>query len=177
MTTNAAGQLGGLETTDAVRRRLAAESPNFKCPVCNRTNGDIVKECEERAKEAGGPSDDVQVPDELNMGFRDEMEAAAAKKEKEEASNGAETTAELAEGFVQTVPVPVAAAPAAPETAVRARAVQPVNTPAPPVLQQQHQQQRVRRASDDGIPVWMDRVIVVLVVLLAALVLKVLFAV
>jgi ubiquitin-conjugating enzyme E2 J1 len=157
-----------------VRRRLAAESPNFKCPVCNRTNGEIVKECEERAKEAGQPSDDVQVPDELNMGFRDEMEAAAAKKEKEEASNGADTTAELAEGFVQTVPVPAAPAP---ETAVRARAVQPVNAPAPPMLQQQQQQQRVRRASDDGIPVWMDRVIVVLVVLLAALVLKVLFAV
>lgn len=167
MTTNAAGQLGGLETTDAVRRRLAVESPSFKCPVCNRTNGEIVKECEERAKEAGQPSDDVQVPDELNMGFRDEMEAAAAKKEKEEAGNGADTTAELAEGFVQTVP--------APETAVGARAVQPVNAPPAPPLQQQ--QQRVRRASDDGIPVWMDRVIVVLVVLLAALVLKVLFAV
>lgn len=175
MTTNAAGQLGGLETTEAVRRRLASESPNFKCPVCNRTNGEIVKECEERAKEAGQPSDDVQVPDELNMGFRDEMEAAAAKKEKEEGeTGGAETTAELAEGFVQTVPV--AAAPA-PETAVRARAVQttpqPTRTaPTPPV-----QQQMARRATDDGIPVWMDRLIVVLVVLLAALVLKVLFAV
>lgn len=189
MTTNAAGQLGGLDTTESVRRRLATESPAFRCAVCNRTNADIVRECEERAREAGASaSDDVVVPGELNMGFRDEMEAAAAKKEKEKEAEeeraGEDTTAELAEGFVQTVPVhaPVAAVTSPESTAAAPNTVRsrpqpersgaPITTSPPP--QQQHM---ARRATDDGIPVWMDRLIVVLVVLLAALVLKVLFAI
>lgn len=191
MTTNAKGQLGGLDSPDHVRRRLASESPAFKCAVCGKTNGDIIKECEERAKEAGEPSEDVQVPQDLNMGTRDEMEAAAAAAATAAAKTGEDTTAELAEGFVQTVPIAATAgdagttaSDATPSSAARARPAQSVPqptrtvpTPSAPLQEQQQQQQMARRAADDGIPVWIDRMIVVLVVLLAALVLKVLFGV
>ncbi|KAJ4309625.1 hypothetical protein N0V84_011408, partial [Fusarium piperis] len=101
METDARGQLGGLETTDAVRQRLAAESSSFKCAACGKTNGEIIKECEERAGEASSSAQEVEVPKELNMGWRDEMEA---KKKSENKADDAEA-AELAEGFVQTAPI------------------------------------------------------------------------
>lgn len=186
MTTNAKGQLGGLDTTEAVRRRLASESSAFKCAICSRTNGEIIKECEDRAKEAGEPSDDVQVPEDLNLGFRDEMEAAKKNgdgKEPSSADDGAETTAQLAEGFVETVPIAADAGTTSSDTsaasAARARPAQSVPQPTstvPTLPPRQQQQQLPQRPTDDGIPVWIDRMIVVLVVLLAALVLKVLFA-
>jgi len=109
METDPKGRLGGLATSDAVRRKLAAESPTFRCPGCGgRTNADIMKECEEAARAAaekngnaaGSSSKEVDVPAELTMGFRDEMEKKAAA-----ASPGADAeSAQLAEGFVQTIP-------------------------------------------------------------------------
>ncbi|KAF4963512.1 hypothetical protein FZEAL_10929, partial [Fusarium zealandicum] len=103
METDARGQLGGLETTDSVRQRLASESSSFKCSSCGKTNGEIIKECEERAKEVASSSEEVEVPKELNMGWRDEMEAKKQSEANEQASDEAETAA-LAEGFVQTAP-------------------------------------------------------------------------
>ncbi|KAM0204320.1 hypothetical protein ACHAPA_007756 [Fusarium lateritium] len=189
METDARGQLGGLETTDAVRQRLANESSTFKCSSCGKTNAEIIKECEERAKEASTSAEEVEVPKELNMGWRDEMGAKKEGENKPEQTNDDAETAQLAEGFVQTapdvgiddgstrappppvenrnptptrtVPLPVPA-----QAPVRARM-------APPVAQAQ----QARRASDDGVPLWLDRSIVVLVVLLVALVLKIIFAV
>lgn len=200
METDARGQLGGLETTDAVRQRLASESSSFKCSACAKTNGEIIKECEERANEAASSSssakEEVEVPKELSMGWRDEMEAKT--KEQAQTSEEAET-AQLAEGFVQTAPTddypppppPPPPAPGAvpvPPTAQLAptptRTIPITDAPAlpapgpvpvaPPAVFQIRQ---ARRGSDDGVPLWLDRMIVVLVVLLVALVLKIIFAV
>jgi ubiquitin-conjugating enzyme E2 J1 len=189
MITDAKGQLGGYDTTEAVRRRLAGESHAFRCATCGRSNAEIIRECEERAREAcTSPSDEVQVPEELNLGFRDELEARKAqaeqqKRERERQEEAAEV-AQLAEGFVQTVPVPAAAAPTptsplspvavggagqrqaaqlGPAAAVPQAGAISTNSP--------------RRPSDEGVPVWLDRLIVALVVMLSALVLKVLFGV
>ncbi|KAM5342742.1 hypothetical protein ACJ41O_013708 [Fusarium nematophilum] len=196
METDARGQLGGLETTEAVRQRLAAESPAFRCATCGKTNGEIIKECEERAKEASSSAQEVEVPKELNMGWRDEMEAKKqqGQSKPEPTSDDAESaeSAELAEGFVQTAP---RASPAAVDPSVlpppaelrnptptRTTAAVPVRVPATqvapapvPVAPLAIQPQQARRASDDGVPLWLDRTIVVLVVLLVALVLKILF--
>ncbi|CAI6100489.1 unnamed protein product [Clonostachys chloroleuca] len=188
MITDAKGQLGGYDTTEAVRRRLAGESHAFRCATCGRTNAEIIRECEERAREAcTSPSDEVQVPEELNLGFRDELEARKAqaqaeqqKRESERQEEAAEV-AQLAEGFVQTGPVPAAAAPTP-------------TSPLSPVAVGQRQAAQLgrtatvpqagaistnspRRPSDEGVPVWLDRLIVALVVMLSALVLKVLFGV
>lgn len=188
MITDAKGQLGGYDTTEAVRRRLAGESHAFRCATCGRTNAEIIRECEERAREAcTSPSDEVQVPEELNLGFRDELEARKAQaqaeqqeRERERQEEAAEV-AQLAEGFVQTGPVPAAAAPTP-------------TSPLSPVAVGQRQAAQLgrtatvpqagaistnspRRPSDEGVPVWLDRLIVALVVMLSALVLKVLFGV
>ena len=201
METDPRGQLGGLETTEDVRKRLAAESSSFKCPTCGKTNSEIIKECEERAQEVASSSQqEVEIPKELNMGWKDELEA---KKQAAAVTNGDEgEIAELAEGFVQTVPAPVenavastssdiyraplaapvAASSSSPETGLPtttqaaaapvpavATTVRPPPVPAVTVHQP-------RRATDDGVPLWVDRTIVVLVVLLIALVLKVIFS-
>lgn len=204
METDPKGQLGGLDTSDAVRRRLASESRAWRCPGCGaRTNEDIIRECEEatRAAEAeagegegeGGPSrksKEVEVPAELKMGFRDEMEKAAAAAAA--ATGGTAITAEdaesaeLAEGFVQTVPranldtstTAAAAARPGPTVPQPTRTI-PLphaghNTGIPP--QQALLQQR--RVFNDGgdVPRWIDRVIAALVVCLVGMILKVLVA-
>lgn len=202
METDARGQLGGLDTTDAVRRRLATESHTYRCPACARTNAEIIAECEEAAKAHGGEGSaaaEVEVPAELKMGFRDEMEAAA-KAAAATAGGGVKPdvdseSAELAEGFVQTAPLlppetESATASAAEGTAttstLRARPApgeevpQPTRTvPLPdPNVNPQPQQQLLQRAgvSNHGVPVWIDRLILVVGILLATMLLKVFLA-
>ncbi|KAF7562576.1 hypothetical protein G7046_g1560 [Stylonectria norvegica] len=194
METDAKGQLGGIDTTDGVRQRLANESPSFKCQMCGKTNAEIMKECEQRAQEASSSSQEIEIPKELKMGYKDEMEAQK-NGANVESSKDEHESAELAEGFVQTAPdasnaLPPAAsteegtaAPSRPDVPVPTRtrplaaaapvAVGPRYQPAPVALQQR----QPRPASDDGVPLWIDRTIVVLVVLLFALVLKILFSV
>lgn len=195
METDARGQLGGLETTDAARQQLASESSSFRCSTCAKTNGEIIQECEERASEASSSSaakEAVEVPKELSMGWRDEMEA-----KKKEQTNGEQTdqaeNAQLAEGFVQTAPTdnapPPPPAPGAVPLPPSAQLPTPTRTipipaaPAPPapgpvpVAPPAVQIRQARRGSDDGVPLWLDRMIVVLVVLLVAIVLKIIFAI
>lgn len=198
METDARGQLGGVETTDGVRQRLAGESGAFKCSTCGRSNADIIKESERLCAEQGvsSASDAVEVPSELKLGYRDEMEAgkAEAAKAQPPASTDAvpaviedAEAAELAEGFVQTAPQAAPLAVAAAPASTNARPVpaqgvpQPTATGQPATLVpnarpvQPPALAQARRHTDDGVPIWIDRAIVVLVVLLAALLLKIMF--
>lgn len=185
METDARGQVGGLDTTDAVRRRLAGESHAYRCGACGRSNAEIIKECEEAAGEQGGPAEEVEVPSELKMQFRDEMQAAAAAKEGGGTPGEDEESARLAEGFVQTAPV---AAPGPDTATLPARPGQGVPQPTRtvPLPPQAHAQgydalnraglQQQARMSNEGVPAWIDRLIVVLGVLLVALLVKVMLA-
>ena len=186
METDPRGQLGGLDTSDPVRRQLAAQSRSFRCGICGpHTNADIIAQCEEAARSAeaaqsagagdSGPAE-VQVPSELKMGWRDEMEkytatAAALRQEHsgagdaagQEGGSGGPGTArlgaptpdaessQLAEGFVQTAPVPHSAAVPPRPAPAPLEALQPVAAG----------------------PAWIDQLIMVVGVLLVALVLKV----
>ena len=193
METDARGQLGGVETTDAVRRRLADESGAFTCISCGKSNAEIIKESEARCTEQGGssPPENVEIPSELKMGYRDELEAKQAETAKEQASTTSNPVsptaedveaAELAEGFVQTAPQPVpvpapAGASGAAANASPAQGLPPTSLAA--ALPQDPQEQAALayapRDHNDGVPMWIDRAIVVLVVLLAALLLKIMF--
>lgn len=201
METDPKGQLGGLATGDDVRRKLARESREWRCSGCGgRTNDDIIKESEEAARvaeeEAGAGSSkskEVEVPAELKLGFRDETEKAAAAAAGPSGGASTETTAqsmddaetaELAEGFVQTVPranlddaaSSMAASMARPGQTV----LQPTRTiPLPnashntgvPVQQAQLQQRQI--TFNNGVPKWIDRVIAALAISLLAMILKV----
>lgn len=190
METDARGQLGGLETTDAVRRRLASDSAAFKCATCARSNAEIIQESADRAKEADA-AQDVEVPKELNMGYRDEMVAKKAASDEASKPKDDSDSAELAEGFVQTVQTPAVAQPEPASSSqsqpsnsaaqpLERHANSPTRTAAAPQRPPQRQQAapgQLRQAQYDGVPVWVDRAIVALVILLSALVFKVLFGV
>ncbi|KAI1745992.1 UBC-like protein [Xylaria scruposa] len=173
METGASGQIGGLDTSDAVRARLAASSRSWRCGVCARTNEEIIAECEERCREAGESSEakEVEVPTELRMVFRDEMEKAKASTQ-EDVKEDAES-AELAEGFVQTVPeriqhAPIAAAPPlAPTPTTRI----PLPDPMGPAAVRA--QQPIHVDPNGGVPPWLDYAIMSLVMMLVAIILKI----
>jgi len=73
METDPKGQLGGLESSDAVRRRLAAESHGFKCPSCGKTNAEIMQECTRVADSCPIAKQDIEIPSELSLAWKDEM--------------------------------------------------------------------------------------------------------
>ena len=177
METDAKGQLGGLECTKAERERLAERSAEWKCGVCGRSNGEILKEVEEAAKSK--EVEVVEVPKELKMGWKDEM-----VPEKAEA---AMLEAELAEGFVQTGnPSGESTPPVASSSSTYppARPAQSVPLPtatvsrrAPthvPFVNNAYQAQVVQRRSNNGVPMWIDRTIAAVVVCLVVMVFKVL---
>ncbi|KAI1480253.1 UBC-like protein [Daldinia eschscholtzii] len=191
METDARGQLGGLDTTDAVRRKLAAESAGWRCQVCAKTNAEIIAECEKRCAEMDAENDgksrkkeEVEVPAELKMGFRDEVEKARAAAAAAAAATGGEKgneneddteSAELAEGFVQTAPrrEDLSSTPLRPAQAV------PTPTRTMPLpsggVGQATSLQTPRRVDPSaGVPPWVDYAIVSLVIILIAMVTKIL---
>jgi ubiquitin-conjugating enzyme E2 J1 len=203
METDPKGQLGGLETSDTVRRRLASESHSLRCTACGKTNLEIMQDSEERSKASSSAKVEVEIPADLKMGWKDEMATAAAGASKSgvgkssigervkpdvggDMSGDADETPQLAEGFVQTAPAveqqpqelalssPPASIPAGPAQGLPAPTrttsiARPVAVAAP-VVQQMH------RLHDDGVPLWVDRMIVLLVVLLAAMLMKLLLS-
>lgn len=193
METGASGQIGGIDTSNEVRTRLAASSRSWRCGVCAKTNEEIMAECEERCRAAGESAEtkEVEVPAELRMGFRDEMEkakataaaAAAAASASEGTAEDAES-AELAEGFVQTVPDPIQDTPVAADTASPppARPGQGVPAPTPttnmprqnsPVQFAERNQQPAYIDPNGGVPPWLDYAIMSLVMMLVAIILKI----
>jgi ubiquitin-conjugating enzyme E2 J1 len=206
METDAKGQVGGMDTSEAVRRRLARESGGWKCAVCGggKTNREIMAEQEEAVKKAdeervakGEERDQgaVEVPKELKMGFRDEMEKA--KADTEGAASGSkpageidEESAQLAEGFVRTtnlLPVDLPNDPAAspleqsqPQYPPPPGSLQPTRTiplPQPPQdivgAAYQNQAQLRQGVVNDGVTMWIDRLILIIGALLAAMLAKV----
>jgi ubiquitin-conjugating enzyme E2 J1 len=206
METDPRGQLGGLDTTDAVRRKLATESQSFRCSACGKTNQEIIRDCEERAVTAAVPASqiDVDIPADLKMAWKDELtnpttaqtpNPGTARLPSGTQPDDADKAGVLADGHVETTPA-VALAPqdskearpvqglqaptrgthsrgSDPPTAISAPAVDP--QPPVPLPHRTRNEQGVRRNSDDGVPAWIDRVIVALIIVLAALVLRVLF--
>lgn len=84
MDTDAKGQLGGIDSSPQVRKRMAGESGAYKCGVCGQSNIDIIKEREEAAKlieaKEGKQKEDV-VPAELRLAYRDELGQENVKAE------------------------------------------------------------------------------------------------
>ncbi|KAI0011120.1 UBC-like protein [Xylariaceae sp. FL0662B] len=194
METDARGQLGGLDTADAVRRKLAAESKAWRCAVCAKTNGDIIAETEQRchdldAEDSGSSSagaaagrKEVEVPAELKMGFRDEMEGAKTGGGDGSESAGEDgETAQLAEGFVQTVPerevVPPTTASTLPARPAQGVPAPTERVPLPDPVGQATTQRPPRPVDlNAGVPPWVDYAITSLVVILIGMILKILVA-
>lgn len=172
METEARGQLGGLEATDDVRQHLAKQSGAWTCAICAKSNTEIIKACKERCEETENSVPEVAIPQELTMSWKDDLQA------KHLTDNGGiqiknEDDCDLAEGFVQTAQQPPSSAspavpfssPVAPShnTAQNDISIQSHGGPIPATNIQ---------APDEATSLWIDRAIVVLVVLLIALLMK-----
>lgn len=99
MDSEAKGQLGGIEAGAEARKRMAAESGQFKCNGCGgRSNREIMKEREEEAAKADGPGVEDKVPEELKLGYRDELGKGKEKeKENQTSSNSKDSSATIQE--------------------------------------------------------------------------------
>jgi len=190
METDAKGQLGGLETSKKEREKMAGFSPNWKCGLCGKSNAEILAETAEEARLKGEEEKPVEVPAELKMAFKDELE-----KEKDK---GSDTEAELAEGFVRTTNVgsdgtadtssSTTTYPAArpgqtvpqPTGTLSHRHPNPTPTTNPPqvtapatIPPARLQQAQLAHDSREGVPVWIDRAIAAVVLCLVVMVMKV----
>jgi ubiquitin-conjugating enzyme E2 J1 len=183
METDAKGQLGGLECSKAERERIAEGSGNWKCGTCAKNNREILAECEKavkkKEKEGEVTAEEVVIPNELKMGYKDEM-GKEKMKPAETASTSQDSIAADAICYttdgVSDAPSRQQYPPARPGQSVP----QPTGQPQPRIQPLPTQIQQVRRAelvhdrSSDGVPIWIDRAIAGVVLLLGAMVLKIL---
>ncbi|KXS94677.1 hypothetical protein AC578_10087 [Pseudocercospora eumusae] len=73
MDTDAKGQIGGMDTSDEVRKRFAGQSKVSRCHTCGKTNEQIMAEQEELVKEVGGEKKLEEVPEELRLAYREDL--------------------------------------------------------------------------------------------------------
>jgi ubiquitin-conjugating enzyme E2 J1 len=145
MDTDAKGQLGGMDAGEAVRRKMARESREWKCGACGRVNAEVMREQEEAAAGEEGRKED-EVPEQLRLAFREDL-GKGKVEEKAEGNGGA-----VVEG---TGAVNAAvAAPIVPQTPV------PAATTTIPAAAAQVQQRRAPVAHQEDIPAWIDKAII-----------------
>lgn len=190
METDAKGQLGGLDTNEAERKRWAERSVSWKCLNCNRSNEDILRECSQAAKEkeaengGGSNAPEEVVPPEMKIGYKDDIpdKAEGGPAGTEQPGTPSEATAP-AEAYPparpgQGVPQPTGAlASASTETlgTTSGRDLQNRRAATPATTNATLQDTGIRQQgeSHDGAPVWIDRAITGLVICLVFMVTKV----
>jgi ubiquitin-conjugating enzyme E2 J1 len=153
MDTDAKGQLGGMDSGEAVRRKMARESREWKCGSCGRVNSEVMKEQEDAA--TGQESQKEEVPDQLRLAFRDDLDKA--------------NTGDKPDGF-EAAPEDTSAT-----TAAEPAALAPPQAPAMPTTQTvqapvaQVQQRRAPVANEEDIPAWIDKAIIGVVFAIVAI--------
>jgi ubiquitin-conjugating enzyme E2 J1 len=190
METDPRGQLGGLETSEAVRQRLASESHSYKCSLCGKTNLEILQDCEKAAEVSASTIEEVEIPPDLKMGWKEDMRLPTAAMDHDNGTAGQSALtddqgvefAELSDGFFRNSQPAAKGRPSlesqslpthtqrAETTSNHTGPTHPHSEPPPP----QSERTDGRQFADRAVPSWIDRGIVVLVVLLAAMLLKIL---
>ncbi|KAK3712008.1 hypothetical protein LTR37_009320 [Vermiconidia calcicola] len=170
MDTDAKGQLGGMDASVEMRRRLAGQSKAWKCGACGKTNEVVMREQEEAVREAGaeGKKDDEVVPEELRLAYREDLaEQNGSAKPDGMASVGATQ---------QSADSPAAATNSGQLTAPQTTTSQPAQPPAPPPTAQPapqaQQAQQQQQIPQEGIPPWIDKAIYGVLAALAYLLFK-----
>lgn len=143
METDAKGQLGGLDTNEAERKRYAERSVSWRCPTCGKSNEDIMKECTEAAKakeaengESASKAEET-VPPELKIGFKPDSAESSPERPLQAAPTSEvaiqmETATYPAARPVQGLPQPTASSASRSSESSRAMVTaRPENIPAP----------------------------------------------
>lgn len=142
-----------------------------------------MKDCEKRSQESLNESE-VAVPQELTMAWKDEMSVNNSGLGSADGERKRDDDIALAEGFVQTASTHCAAE--LPRSSINntsritgassSTAYEQPSGTQPPAREARHTSPPGRATGtddDDGTPLWIDRAIVVLVVVLFALLVKV----
>ncbi|MCJ1265230.1 hypothetical protein MMC22_005105 [Lobaria immixta] len=191
----ARGQVGGMEMGDGERRRLACESRMWQCMGCaGKKNEEILKGEEERCRREGGKGQaGEKVPDELKLGFRDEMgQAGKTETDKSESSQPKERSTiptaspatsssnpsprSLPPASSTPISPPTTSSPTPPTSSVSPNATATTTTttiapPAPPPTSAPLSPPPPTGRSEP-VPAWIDKVIAGLVAGLAVMVIK-----
>lgn len=146
MDTDAKGQLGGMDAGEAVRRKMAKESREWKCGSCGRVNAEVMKEQEDAAAGDEGRKEE-EVPEQLRLAFREDLGKGNTEGEAEANGTVVEDTGPMA--AANAAPAPVV--PQAPVT------IATTTVPTPTV---QIQQRRAPVAQQEDIPAWIDKAII-----------------
>ena len=179
----AKGQVGGMEMSEAERKRLAEESKGWRCTTCGgKTNKEILKAQEEEGSNGGG-NGKAEIPEELRFGFKDEMQKpksddtvqptqpTRSETNKEpfmSANRHATSSVPCPSTATQTSSSPPTAAQVS-STSISRVMLGPQQQPAPlaPAAQ---------TSSQEAVPRWIDKAIVCLVGTLLVMILRKLMA-
>ncbi|TKA29228.1 hypothetical protein B0A50_03738 [Salinomyces thailandicus] len=153
MDTSASGQLGGMDASEEVRKRLAGASRSWRCAACGRGNEEVMKEVDQAVRELGeGAGNEDEVPEELRLAYREDLGKAGGggegKVEGEANTKAPASAPQPAQGSV--------AAPAALQ-APQAPAPTPASAPAPAIRHATGQLPRPQQ--QDAVPGWVDKAI------------------
>ena len=150
MDTDAKGQLGGMDAGEAVRRKLARESREWRCVGCGRGNSEVMREMEEAAGGEEGRKEEV-VPEQLRLAFREDLGKGKGEEKGEGDGAGVVESAGVAAGVDAAAAVPAPVVPQAPV---------PTATTTIPVPAVQVQQRRAPVAHQEDVPAWIDKAII-----------------
>ena len=173
---DAKGQVGGMEMPQKERGRLAGESRAWRCQGCGgRSNEDILKA--EGGDSAKGKQTEPVIPEELKIGFRDQMKSDGEKiettsKEKTKAM-GISTSAGAKSASSPMSPQPPSASlgPTLPQSTQSTRTT--ITLPATAAVHMSQPLHTTRSREDhNGVPPWVDKAITGLVAALALMVFK-----
>lgn len=175
MTEDAKGQVGGMMSSDEVRRRLAGESRGWTCGGCGIRCEDVMRSQEEACREGGSEGmerKEESVPEGLRLGYRDQLgkedkdqdqsgSGMSGRKEEQGDVTSLESTAVPAQQQQHAHRVsalPPGQHPLPTTTTIPTTAVQP--QPPLQLPQQQQQQQRAPLQNASAVPDWIDKAII-----------------
>ena len=179
------GQVGGMDMPDGERRRLAEESKKWRCTGCGSgTNQEILDSQKEEGSNVGDNSKSKEtIPDELRLGFKDEMTESAGSTEMAKlATEGPISPGVLTNSIMSTNSNPTTSG----ELTFRGSSQshdhrqdqlgQQRRPPIATVTQSQSSITPVHATTQhDGVTAWIDKLIVALIATLAIVVVKKLF--
>ena len=164
MDTDARGQLGGMDSSEEVRKRLANQSKSWKCSACGKTNEAIMKEQEEYVKEQGVESKAEEVPEELRLAYREDLSNTNGDANKTQQDGAAKAPQQSA-----IINANVESERSVPPTAQQPQQQPPQPAPGAQAAQPNRVQQR---RQEDEIPSWIDKAIYAVLAVLVYLLWK-----
>ena len=157
MDSDAGGQVGGMEASEVLRKKLANGSRVWKCGVCRKTNEDIMAEQEAVVEQMGGNGKHGQFPETLRLAYREDLTGSKQPEGSDSRGEKLQTEGQRQSnipGESAQQPLSIAPTPTQPPLSVTR---QPEHSSGRVSTQQQGLRSRRRRT--DGIPPWIDRAI------------------